>query len=48
VGPLFEKASLCYNASMGKFGFKDRNLGGFFPGRIPKDLFWIAVAKAAA
>jgi hypothetical protein len=29
-------------------GFKDKNLGDFFQARGPQNLFWSAVAKAAA
>jgi hypothetical protein len=34
--------------SLKEFGFKNRNFGDFFQARGPKNLFWIAVAKAAA
>jgi hypothetical protein len=30
------------------FGFKNRNFGDFPRARGPKNLFWIAVAEAAA
>ncbi len=38
-------------ATMGStrgFGFKSRNFADFFQARGPKNLFWVAVAKAAA
>jgi hypothetical protein len=30
------------------FGLKNRNFGGFLPGKRLQNPFWIAVAKAAA
>jgi len=35
-------------ASTRGFGFKNRDFGGFFPGKRYQKLFWIAAAKAAA
>jgi hypothetical protein len=44
----FSRELVLLMASTRRFGFNNRNFGGFFRARGPKNLFWIAVAKAAA
>jgi hypothetical protein len=45
---LFFKETCAIIASNRGFGLKERNFGEIFRARGPKNLFWIAVAKAGA